>query len=656
MLNSILINKFPSKDQFLLAKTRVHSTSEILQNNRRKTTQANSHGRQPKDGGVFDMGESHLHVNVKHVHFANDCKDDGGKKSTLTGSGCKTSCLLDIVRSNNGKEMFLTPCWKPRLSYLLEMNVNSLKKICAKSPSNKFVYFCENQAPLNIGQGPDYSCTFLGIMNDGTGVAVKKINKKRVDMQSDEGQWRVLASINNPSLAKVWFISSDKTHYYIVRELCEYSIAYHLKMRGFVPLQNRPPLNHEDLCYKIACAVAALHQLALSHKSLKPENIFLTDSGDVKLADYQLHGRCSSKKKQYANVPSSLAWLPSESHTNTPELTLASDVSALGMIFYWIITEGGHPFGDHLHSLDACMKNCKSGRYNLKSLTNPFAHHLLQHMIYKEPEKRLTIDEVVKHPYFWSEDVKIEYLQLMAMTYCGNFEYLWKTRSELKQYLMKKECAIGKSTPKSVKVPIDFNIKDIMRYIYTGMLQNDDSPTKKVLESWPGFVFETYNQFSLDDLKSAQEICIADLNSPFESKESSLKPCLSVDSGVNITCNESSSDMNDPFTCTNGNHFERRQRFISGDSGCCSYSDPGIDLMSPVVDFSKSESCFEFPDILKGNDTASNGSVSGICEMKSLDDLSVQDNFTDDDRIRKNEYLKVSSTNFMLWTDMDELD
>lgn len=537
------------------------------------------------------------------------------------------------------------------------MNVSSLKLVHAKPPDNRLVYFCENQPPLNLGLGPDYSCIFLGILNDGTGVAVKKINKKRVEMLSDEGQRHVLASINNPSLAKVWFISSDKTHYYVVRELCEHSLAYHLKMRGFIPLENRPPLDHSGLCYKIACAVAALHRLALSHKSLKPENIFLTDSGDVKLADYQLHERCSAKKKQYAKVPSSLAWLPSETHLNAAELTLASDISALGMIFYWIITEGGHPFGDHLNSLGVCVKNCKSGRYNLKTVANPFAHHLLQHMIYKEPEKRLTISEVVEHPYFWTEDAKIEYLQLIAMTYCGDSEHSRSTRSKLKQYLMEKECAIGKSTPKTVKEEqIDINVVGVMRYIYAGIMENDDNPSKKVLQSWPWFVFETYNQFSFDDLKYAQESSIASLSSPCESKESSLKPCLSVDSGVHMTYNESNPDNNDPFPFTNiyGNHSERRQRFISGDSGCCSYSDPGIDLLSPVADFLKDESCFEFPD---NSDTTANYSINEICNRKFHDNFNIDVNFTADSLTKKNEHLKkISQTDFVSWTDMDELD
>lgn len=653
MLNSILANKFPSKDQFQLATSRVHPTSAFVKNSRDKANQVKNHGYQPKGGGVLDLEQCHLHVDVKHVHFANGCKEDNTRKCVKSnGSGSKATCLLDLARSNDGNskrflisKMNLPPCWEPRLQYLLEMDMSLLKQIHAKPPDNKFVYFCENQPPLNLGQGPDYSCTYLGIMNDGMGVVVKKINKKRVESLSNERQHRVLASINDPSLAKICFISSDKTHYYIVRELCEHSIAYHLKMRRFIPVEERPALDHGDLCYKIACAVAALHKLALSHKSLKPENIFLTDSGVVKLADYHMHKRCSAKKKQYVNVPSSLAWLPSEAHTNTVELTLASDVSALGMVFYWIITEGGHPFGDHLHTLDTCVKNCKSGRYNLKPLQDPFAHHLLQHMIYKEPEKRLTIREVINHPYFWTENKRIEYVQLIAKTYCRNFEY------ELKEYLMEKECAIGKSTPKTVKeIQIDFDIDSIMKYISAGITQNDDTPAEMVLHTWPGFVFEMYNHFSLDDLRSAEESSIAGLNSLSESNESALKPCLSVDSGVCMTYHESNPYVDDPFALTTDNQFERRQRFISGDSGCCSFSDPAIDLISPVADFSKDEPCFESPDASQCKDTVN--SIDETCHRNFVDNLNLGEKTT-----RKNEHLKeMLQTKFMLWTDMDELD
>ncbi len=71
-----------------------------------------------------------------------------------------------------------------------------------------------------------------------------------------------------------------------------------------------------------------------------------------------------------------------------------------GMLVYYILSDGKHPFGD----MKDCEENIKKGQHlNLDDLRDIVAKDLIEWMINKEPAKRLTIDEVLKHPYFWNK-------------------------------------------------------------------------------------------------------------------------------------------------------------------------------------------------------------------------------------------------------------
>ncbi len=70
------------------------------------------------------------------------------------------------------------------------------------------------------------------------------------------------------------------------------------------------------------------------------------------------------------------------------------------MLVYYILSDGKHPFGD----MKDREENIKKGQYFLEDLQDIVAKDLVDRMIKKDPAKRLTIDEVLDHPYFWDDD------------------------------------------------------------------------------------------------------------------------------------------------------------------------------------------------------------------------------------------------------------
>jgi len=104
-----------------------------------------------------------------------------------------------------------------------------------------------------------------------------------------------------------------------------------------------------ELCVWIAKEVAralqALHQHGILHRDVKPKNIFVANTGNVKLADL---GLAVDLDEAQRNLAGTLAYFPPEIVLGQAA-TAASDLFSLGAVLYEMLT-GEAPFADHTQS------------------------------------------------------------------------------------------------------------------------------------------------------------------------------------------------------------------------------------------------------------------------------------------------------------------
>ena len=89
-------------------------------------------------------------------------------------------------------------------------------------------------------------------------------------------------------------------------------------------------------------------------------------------------------------------------------LTKSVDIFALGCLFYYILTRGGHPYGNRFDR----EINIRHGVKDLSLVySNEEAHDLITHMLHRQPSDRFDIKTCLLHPFFWEPSKRLAFLR-----------------------------------------------------------------------------------------------------------------------------------------------------------------------------------------------------------------------------------------------------
>src|SRR5690349_2402860 len=98
-----------------------------------------------------------------------------------------------------------------------------------------------------------------------------------------EREARLLASLSHPNIAAIYGLEESSGRRFLVLEYVEGETLAQRLVRGPLPVDEAV-----EVCAKIAAALEAAHEGGVVHRDLKPGNVKLTPSGDVKVLDFGL--------------------------------------------------------------------------------------------------------------------------------------------------------------------------------------------------------------------------------------------------------------------------------------------------------------------------------------------------------------------------------
>jgi serine/threonine-protein kinase len=150
---------------------------------------------------------------------------------------------------------------------------------------------------------------------------------------------RAVARLKDPGLVAVYDQGLDGHHPFLVMELVEGGTLRELLVeRG--PM---PPHAVAAVLAPVLGGLAVAHHEGLVHRDVKPENVLISDGGDVKIADFGLVRAIAEAKITSTSVILGTAAYLSPEQVGSGDATPASDVYAVGILAYELLT-GATPF------------------------------------------------------------------------------------------------------------------------------------------------------------------------------------------------------------------------------------------------------------------------------------------------------------------------
>ena len=204
----------------------------------------------------------------------------------------------------------------------------------------------------------------------------------------------IMKLIDHPNIMRLYDVWETSTELYLILEYVEGGELFdYLCKRGRLSTS-------EALGYfqQIIAAIDYCHRFNIAHRDLKPENLLLDQDKNIKVADFGMAAW------QMSHTSGLLRTACGSPHYAAPEVIegrpyngSASDIWSCGVILFALLA-GRLPFDDE--DLHALLEKVKIGTYDMPQTIDKRAQDLITRMLEKDVRKRITVEQILLHPFF----------------------------------------------------------------------------------------------------------------------------------------------------------------------------------------------------------------------------------------------------------------
>lgn len=222
---------------------------------------------------------------------------------------------------------------------------------------------------------------------DGEEVAVKVL---RTNYQTDpiavarfQREARAMSELDHPNIVRITDMGEEDGQQYLTME---YVSGLDLKRY----IKENAPLSNEEavrLMGQILLAMRLAHMRGIVHRDLKPQNVLLTADGQVKVTDFGIAVAFAETSLTQTNSMLGSVHYLSPEQARGSKATVQSDIYAMGIIFYEMLT--GHIPYDGDSAVTIALQHFQKPLPSIIK-ENPRVPQALENVVLKATAKKLT--------------------------------------------------------------------------------------------------------------------------------------------------------------------------------------------------------------------------------------------------------------------------
>ena len=283
-----------------------------------------------------------------------------------------------------------------------------------------------------------YKCTWNSTKNHVAGKKKKKNNDCGPKWQEELQVVKELGRIYCKNVVRyLSFYYEDDNHYHFFMELCDCNLEEYIKNKKitphahFVSVEVHPQKHFKTsflkLLHQTANGLKYLHDSDIIHRNLNSTNILLVQTQNGKTLA-KLAGFGFSKKivSEFSTIDAHEQKKPSHSQHNnvgqsseTERWKKSLDMFSYGVLCYYVLTKGSNPFGEMGSAIKENIKNKNSPNFDKLRNDSSLGYSeenritmidMIKRLTSHDPEERMTVEQVIAHPSFYSPEKKINFL------------------------------------------------------------------------------------------------------------------------------------------------------------------------------------------------------------------------------------------------------
>ncbi|EXJ88874.1 AUR protein kinase [Capronia epimyces CBS 606.96] len=226
--------------------------------------------------------------------------------------------------------------------------------------------------------------------------ALKVLHKSELQQGKVEKQVRreieIQSNLRHPNILRLFGHFHDSKRIFLILEFAGKGELYkHLRK------ENRfPEWKAAQYIAQMAAALKYLHKKHVMHRDIKPENILLGIHGEIKVSDFGWSVHAPNNRRQ--TMCGTLDYLPPEMlkpGSSDNFYTEKVDLWSLGVLTYEFLV-GEAPFED---TPIMTQRRIARGDMTVPSFVSTEAKDLIHRLLVLDPEKRIPLDDVLRHPW-----------------------------------------------------------------------------------------------------------------------------------------------------------------------------------------------------------------------------------------------------------------